>query len=293
MNLHAMLERFVTAKTAAGLSPRTVAWYEDQIGICLRWLHTHNVALSPQSVELYLSAQRMSGLAPATIAARYRALRIWLNWLEKRNLIKENPMRYTERPRAPIKRVAYVTAEEYDALYTSAREDNWPDARDRAVLLLLYWSGLRVGELAALTTDAIDSDSRLVLIRGGKGGKDRIVPFHPDLPADLAAYLRSRPHWDGPELWLSNDGYNGARGPLSVEGIRQMLRRRCKRIGIRHLHPHAFRHGYAMRLLNAGMSISAVAAAMGHYSVTITEQTYARWLPAALRREYDDALSRA
>lgn len=295
--LKTLVSRFLTAKTAAGLSPRTLNWYSEQITVYLHWLAaqepSRREAWSAENVERFLSEQRTVGLSPATVSARYRALRVWFGWLERRNLIAANPIADIDRPRLPVKRMHHVTQVEFQQLYESAQGQTWPDYRDRALLLLLYWSGLRVGELIALTPHTLDTQRRIVYVRGGKGAKDRLVPCHPDVAAIVTGYLFTRPEWAGPELWLSNDGYGGARGPLTAEGVRQMLRRRCKALKIRHLNPHAFRHGYAMTMLNAGMAMSAVADTMGHYSVRVTEQTYARWLPASLQREYDDALRRA
>jgi integrase len=105
-------------------------------------------------------------------------------------------------------------------------------------------------------------------------------------------YLYNRPAWSKPPLWVSSDGYSGVRGALTAEGIRVMLRRRCTDVGLRSINPHQVRHGFAMTLLNAGMELSAVSAAMGHSSQSVTEQVYAAWLTEGLAREYDAALRR-
>ena len=76
------------------------------------------------------------------------------------------------------------------------------------------------------------------------------------------------------------------------EGVRMMLRRRCEAAGIRYASPHAFRHGFAMAWLNAGMHMSAVAAVMGHSSQAVTEAVYAHWQTESLSREYAQALRR-
>jgi integrase len=77
-----------------------------------------------------------------------------------------------------------------------------------------------------------------------------------------------------------------------VDGIRQMLRRRCQAAGLRYMHPHLFRHGFAMLFLNNGMQLSAVSAAMGHSSQQITTDIYAHWLSDGLSREYETARAR-
>jgi integrase len=108
----------------------------------------------------------------------------------------------------------------------------------------------------------------------------------------LVDYLYSRPAYAGPELWLSSDNRGGAKGPLNYWTIRQILRRRCERAGVRNLNAHSFRHAFATELLNAGADLSAVSAIMGHSSTKVTEAIYAKWLPAGIQREYNEAWKR-
>ena len=96
----------------------------------------------------------------------------------------------------------------------------------------------------------------------------------------------------GIDLWWGSDGSHGAGQALGDEGVRMMLRRRCEAAGIRYASPHAFRHGFAMAWLNAGMHMSAVAAVMGHSSQAVTEAVYAHWQTESLSREYAQALRR-
>ena len=109
----------------------------------------------------------------------------------------------------------------------------------------------------------------------------------------LAAYLYLRPcHPEA--LLLPSDGYGGALpGSLRPEGVRQMLKRRCRAAGITPYSPHAFRHGFAMWFLNGGARATTVAAAMGHSDVQVTLRTYAHTTVRTVRREYDEALKRS
>lgn len=296
MDLSSLLRRFLVAKTAAGLSPRSIAWYEEQIGVYLRWAARAGIraerALAPVSLETYLAEQRKAGYKPATMAARYRALSVWCNWLASRKLLAANPMSEIEPPRVPKEAVEYVRPEEFAALYRSISGNDWTALRDRCILLILFWSGLRISELVSLSVPDVDTRNRLITVRSGKGGKGRIVPCPPELNGLLVGYLYARPPYDGDGLFVGNDGQDGVRGPLTDAGVRQMLRRRCQAAGVRRLTPHAFRHGFAMALLNHGMDISALSAAMGHHSVKVTEGIYARWLAEGLTREYDEARAR-
>ena len=284
---------FITSRIAAGLSPKTIAWYtwllSRYTAHCT--LHMLDPAL-PASVETFLVQLRRDGQAPASVAAYHRALRVYFGWMMKRGYLQANPMLQVERPRVPRQRKRHVTVSEFRRLYDGIVGATWLDDRDRALLVVMFYSGLRVGEVVGLQRADVDLAHRLITIRQGKGGHSRIVPCAPLLADPLMMYLQLRPAWSKPPLWISCDGSNGVRGALTAEGIRVMLRRRCAAAGLRYLNPHQFRHGFAMTLLNAGMEMSAVSAAMGHSSQAITEQVYAAWLTDGLAREYNEALRR-
>lgn len=247
---------------------------------------------APGSVETFFVSLRRRGQAASSVAAYYRALRVYFGWLVKRGLAEDNPLAVVDRPRVPKQRRRYVTLSEFERLYAGISETAWIDYRDQAILIVMFYSGLRVGEVTGLRPGDVDTVRRLITVRRGKGGHARLVPCAPLLRDPLARYLYLRPAAPGSALWLSSDGNGGVRGALTAEGIRVMLRRRCEAVGLRYINPHQFRHGFAMTLLNAGMELSAVSAAMGHSSQAITEQVYAAWLTDGLAREYNEALRR-
>ncbi len=284
----------MTSKTAADLSPRTIGYYHQQVGGFLLWLDDDaaDKTVSRAVVEAYL-IERRKGRSPATVSAAYRALRSFFGWVVENGYFTEqtSPMYKVAAPRVPKKLPKYVTPEEFDSLYGSIDGDTWTDYRDRTMLLLLFWSGLRKGEVVGLTRRDLNLKEKMLLVRAGKGDKSRIVPFTPKLEEELDGYLTRRPDDadDIDALFVSNDGGGQVRGALTDWGLGSMLRRRCTDAGLRKMNAHAFRHGFAMNFLNAGMGISAVAAAMGHASVQTTEGTYARWLAKGLQREYGQA----
>jgi integrase len=293
-----LLAAFLTAKRAAGLSPNTLRWYSC---ILTAWLSLHpQIQSTPTEIEAYLAGLRARRLSAATVAGHYRALNVWFAWLVECGAIPTSPMRSVRRPKTPQKRVAYVTVSEINALVASLTPvpkgsldgHNWLDARDRALALLLFYSGLRNNEALGLQVDDVDVGRRLLYVERAKGGAPRISPFASEVAPALLEYLYRRPPSEYRDLWLANDGAGNVRGVLTPNGVRQMFRRRCKAAGLRYLNPHSFRHGFAMWTLNAGMELSAVSAAMGHSSTQVTQHTYARWLPEAVQREYDEATTR-
>lgn len=278
-------------------SARSAEWYQHNVERYLAWVTSDGRSATwhePATIERYLASERERGMSPSTLRARYVSLRAFFDYLIKRKWFAEpNPLSTIDRPKVPKdKRPRSVELAELRQLLASVGLVKWSDLRDRVILQLLFFSGLRVSELVGLHVTDVDIGRALVIVRSAKGDKDRPVPCLPALGSDLLAYLYSRPAWNGPELFLSNDGAGHASRVLTVEGVRQMLRRRCKKIGIRILNPHAFRHGFAMTTLNAGLEMSAVSTAMGHSSVKVTEQFYARWQIDALQAQYNEVVKK-
>lgn len=295
-NLRIWFALFITAKQAAGRSPRTLDWYRDRLGIYLRWIDEHNglAPLDATALEAFVASQQMIR-APTTCQSTYRVLSTFCSWLIKRHYItaNESPIPLVDKPKIPKRRMKYVTKDEFDRIYASIRGDQWVSHRDRLLFTILFYSGLRVSELLALRLQDIELDEKVIHVRSGKGDKGRMVPFAPDVPALLASYLDKRPPGaDTGVLWVSNNGAGGIRGPMAYDGLKEMLRRRSKLAGMPKLRPHAFRHGFAMWALNSGVPMSAVSSMMGHTSVVVTESVYAHWVTSAIKREYSMAFDR-
>lgn len=299
MRIEDALEQFVLAGMGTRWgSARTPEWYRHHIERYFAWVETKTMQsswLQAATIERFLASERERGLSPYTLRARYVALDAFFDYLIHREWLVNfvNPMTKIDRPKLPKeKHPRNAELVEVRCLLDSVGQVTWSDLRDRVILQLLFFSGLRVSELVNLHTKDVDVGKSLVLVRNGKGNKDRPVPCLPALGSDLLAYLYSRPPYEGPELFLSNDGANGIRGRLTAEGVRQMLRRRCKKLKMRILNPHAFRHGFAMTTLNAGLEMSAVSTAMGHSSVKVTETFYAKWQIEKLQAQYNNVISK-
>jgi integrase/recombinase XerC len=293
LQLEAWLAEMLTSKQAAGRSPRTVKWYADEIGAFLRWLRTQpaRAPLALPTLEAYLVALGTRELAPHTRHGKYRALRLFLGWIAKRQRLPAVHELLLDLPkqRAPVKAMRAVSLGEFNQLLGAIQPAgwiDWRDWRDRSLLLLLFWSGLRIGELAALQAEDFDQAAQTVLVRSGKGGKARLSFFHPALTVELAAYFGARPDHSTVPLWVSSDGYRGVRGAMTVDGMRQMVERRSVQASLGRLSPHAFRHGFACHLLNSGAELSAVSALLGHFDSGFTARTYAKWNLSGLRRQY-------
>lgn len=287
----AYLERFITAKRAAGCAPNTLYWYRMCISSFLSWVEEAALEYKkPDTIELYLSALREAKRASSTVSGHFTALSTWFTWLAQRQLLDDNPMRHTQKPKV-IKRVKRrVPKNEFVQLYQSITVTRWIDQRDKCMLLVLFYSGLRLTETLNLKPTDIDLDTGIILVERGKGDKPRPVPFHPALRTEIERYFEMRPAFGSDYLFVADDGHGRIRGKLTVGGLRTILQRRFAAANLTYRNPHAFRHAFAMEFLNGGMEISAVSAAMGHASVRTTESEYASWLVGGLTREYNEAL---
>ena len=297
------VDRFLTAKTAAGKSRRTVDFYRAELACAADWLRAHGHTLEdagPEDIEQYLAAERLRNLSPASIEAHYRALSAFYRWLHSRSfgrLKNQQPGDHwivqVERPANPKREPRRATPEQVETLLASIDPLTWLDWRDRALVRVMFWSGLRVSEAIALTVADLDMANRRIRVQHGKGDKPRTVRYHPAANADLLHYLYSRPDPADVRLWLSGDGSGGVRGALTDNGVRQMLRRRCLAAGVKIINPHSLRHGFAMTMLNdGGAPLEAVAKMLGHASPEITRRFYADYVDEELNALYDAAIDR-
>lgn len=294
MTFEAILEQFLTSRRARGCSNKTLLWYRQQLTAYQNWLLEslqHQPWYQPETIEAFLAYEQEQSLSPSTVQARYRAIGALITWLIKRGLLvlETSPMALVERPTIPRRLADRVDLAEFNQLYRSIPNDNWLDCRDRLILLILFWSGLRLNELVTLQICDILIPDHIIIVRQGKGGKDRLVPCSPQLPPVLLDYLYQRPPWPDGALLLGSDGKEGVRQAMTGNGVRQMLRRRCRAVPMRYLHPHAWRHGFAVNFLNAGANLSSISTMLGHANTKTTEYFYAYWLTGSLQIEYERA----
>lgn len=288
---------FLAAWMARGRSARTVTWYGDQLRGFVAWLAGQGINGSAwcraEVIERYL-AEEAGRVSPATVHARYRALHVFFAFLVERRLLAESPMAPIKPPKVPKHSPRRTSLEEYDTLLESIPQESWIDLRDRLALNVLFLCGLRVSEVAALTAADFDIGNTLVIVRRGKGGDERLVPLLPPVAQAFVAYILVRPAWTSPHLMLAASG--GALQPagvLKANGIRLMLRRRCKAAGLDYLNPHSFRHGLAMRMLNAGADMSLVQKVLGHKAITTTATVYAQWLTEGMVEQFAAVMERS
>jgi integrase/recombinase XerC len=255
------------------------------------------VPSSPALVRGFV-ARAAAGAGATSLGRKLSALRSFYRFLVREGLAPGNPARAVSSPKRP-KRLPEVLPEEEVAVLVEApaSEDGALALRDRALLELLYGSGLRVAELTGL--DAVDVDLERGLVRVlGKRGKERIVPFGAPAGEALRRWLdEGRPSvadaarggaGRGAALFLNARG-----GRLTARSVARRLDRWVLAAGLpRHVHPHVLRHCFATHLLGNGADLRGIQELLGHASLATTQRyTHLDW--KRLAEVYDRAHPRA
>jgi integrase/recombinase XerD len=207
-------------------------------------------------------------LAPASRAAALSVIRRFFAWLDTRGIVLQNPARGLTLPRSTSLPRGILTIAQAQRLMAAPYPYSPIGQRDRAILELLYGAGLRLGEAARSDVTDLDLRSALLLVRNGKGRKDRVVPICGAAATALELYVtESRPELAtgiDAALFLSRDGAR-----LGTAGLRARIRYSGHRIGVR-LVPHALRRSCATHLLRGGADLRHVQALLGHRRLTTT-----------------------
>ncbi|MDR6639174.1 integrase/recombinase XerC [Paenarthrobacter nitroguajacolicus] len=248
------------------------------------------------SLRRWLGAQSEAGMARATLARRAATARSFTSWALREELIAVDPAVRLQAPKRDKSLPGVLQQQQVTRMVddlTTAAEDGGPMAvRNRAMVELLYATGVRVGELAGLDIDDLDPDRRTLRVLG-KGNKERTVPF--GVPAAIAVddwLRRGRPAVvtasSGPALFL------GARGNrVDQRQIRAVVNTVLQALGDTSAKgPHALRHSAATHLLDGGADLRAVQEILGHSSLATT-QIYTHVSVDRLRKSYQQAHPRA
>jgi integrase/recombinase XerD len=225
--------------------------------------------IGPDIVAKLLIENVRTGFGARSSARQLSALRGFFKFLVKERALKADPTALVERPRLGRKLPHVLGFAQVDALLEAPPRGSDRGVRDRAMIHLMYASGLRVSELCALELGDLDLE-RGVVRAFGKGGKRRLVPVGEAALDAISAYLRAvRPKraTNHPALFLSPRG-----GPMTRQGFWKLLKRYARGAGIKTpLSPHKLRHSFATHLLQGGADLRAVQAMLGHADLGTTE----------------------
>jgi len=241
----------------------------------------------------YLLNLKERNYAATTAARKVAAAKSFFSFMVAEGNIKDNPTLNITSPRVGKSLPKPISINQAMLLLEQPAKLSTPEAkRDRAILELLYASGMRVSELVSLNLDDINIDGGDVRCFG-KGHKERIIPIAPRAALTVKKYLQeARPHLahDGPEQAL----FLNARGErLTRQGLWQILKGHAKSAGLdKEITPHTLRHSFATHMLNGGADLRSVQELLGHANISTT-QVYTHLTSEHVRRVYEKSHPRA
>jgi site-specific recombinase XerD len=262
-DLAALLPSWELSLRAERKSTETVKSYGDGVRRFLAWAAGEGVpaVLDRSTVATYVSAILDGGAEPTTARARHLALRRFSAWLLDEDEIDIDALLGSKPPKIDSKVIEPLTAAELRALLAACAGRDMRDRRDDALIRLMAETGARAGETVAMSLPDVDLTAGTAVVRRGKGGKGRVVPFGPQTARALDRYIRARRTHrlaDSPALWLGDRGK-----AFSYDALHKTLCWRAQRAGIIRFHPHLLRHTAAHRWLAAGGSEGGLMAVAG------------------------------
>lgn len=226
-----------------------------------------NVAIRSFLATLYGKQEKKS-----TIARKLAAIRSFFQFCIRRKWLSDNPAKVVSTPKQDKPVPSFLSEEEMEDFLDLPTSNKPLSLRDKAVLELLYATGLRVSELVGLNLADINNEERLIRVKG-KGKKERLVPFGHIAQNNLSAYLRCRPlihkgRIDELALFLN---YRGER--LSSRSVERIVNSALRRTALkRNISPHSLRHSFASHLLSRGADLRAIQELLGHESLATTQK---------------------
>jgi integrase/recombinase XerD len=271
-----------------GASRNTLSAYRRDLTDFTQFLHDQHRTLrraGPDDIVGYLERLRTRGLRPASVARRISALRGLYKHLVREGGLRRDPTENLETPRRARALPRTLSRDVAAALVESPDLTEPRGVRDRAVLELLYATGMRASECLGLTLDDVNLNAGYVVCTG-KGRKQRLVPVGGEAAQWISRYLRDiRPLYtrtrDSGRVFVNPRG-----GRLSRQSLWTIVRHAAARAGLRQrISPHVLRHSFASHLLEGGADLRSIQAMLGHADIATT-QIYTHLPSATLLQMY-------
>ena len=243
-----------------------------------------------EDARAFLAMLNEKAYSKATVARKLATLRSFYKYLIRSGHIDSNPLASIRTPKQEKKLPRFLEYEEVKQLLETPPLDTWLGARDRAILEVLYSTGIRVSELVALNMDDIDFLGEVLHVRG-KGKKERIAPISSSALQTIQHYMEFRnkrsqnnENFDTRVLFVNKHGRR-----LSTRSVRRKMDKYLKMAGLDpNISPHTLRHSFATHMLNNGADLRSVQELLGHQSLSTT-QVYTHLTTSKLKEVYDQA----
>ena len=243
-------------------------------------------------IRSFLAGLKSKSYSKSSIARKLACVRSFFKYLARENVLKTNPAVSIATPKREKRLPQFLDVQEVTNLLEAPSKNNWAEKRDKAILEILYSSGLRVSELVGLNHEDVDFFSGLVRVRG-KGKKERIVPVGEVALKAVQEYLHHRPPKVGEHAVKRPLYMNRSGGRITDRSIRRMILKYVKRIALKkEVSPHTLRHSFATHMLDRGADLRSVQELLGHENLSTT-QIYTHVTTKRIKEAYDAAHPRA
>ena len=265
-NLRSFLNYLLVDK---GLSNNTVKAYEADISSFFQWLDNEDLKyknLQEDHINQYISFLFQRKMRSSSVNRKISSIKSFYIFLVKRNFLKNSPLNDLVTPKQEKYLPESMSEAEVDKLLNSPDVSNKIENRDKAMIEMLYATGMRISELVNLKITDVDM-KRCVVKVFGKGSKERLVPFGETALDSLRSYLNDREQSSSKEIFLSNRGKKMTRVAFWQRVKIYLIRENLKNS----ISPHTLRHAFATHLLNRGADLRSVQLLLGHSDLSTTQ----------------------
>jgi len=253
------------------LSPKTLESYQRDIARFKLFLNSRKIGFNNVDYNLlckYLGQLHSSSLSKRSIARHISSLKAFFKFSYRQKLLKDNPALLIKTPKVNNKLPTVFSPKNMSRLLQK-NGDDFLELRNRALLELMYASGLRISEAVSLNLGNVDLAAKSLKVKG-KGAKERLVPFHDNCRILLNDYLAERSKKSKKDENAFFISINGRK--LGDSQIRKMLRRRLLKMGLpANLTPHGLRHSFATHMLENGADLRTIQELLGHVDLSSTQ----------------------
>jgi len=255
--------------------PTTIKWYKEAINQFLRFYDNQIIdfhQITVEKVRNWFYTKRSRGEWTAdTLLGRYKALKAFFKWCVANGYMKLNPIDLIQKPRLEQKLPKSISKQDAQTIleysFDIPAKYRFTRYRNRAILAVLVYTGLRVGEMMSLKLSSVDMENRVITVISGKGGKDRLVPISSKLHEYLAQYLKDSQRLKKASVYLFTTLKGD--GPVTTSGIKKMIDPIKKGTGI-NFSPHKLRHTFATLMLEGGCDLFSLQKMLGHSDIKTT-----------------------
>ena len=267
------------------LSNNTVLSYQNDLNDLYLYFNEDIIKVTYKDLVKYINS--LSNLNARSIAHHISVINSFYTYLVNNEYIKDNPSENIKSPKLPKKLPTYLTIDEINNLLNINLLTAY-DYRNKAMLELLYATGLRISELINLEFSNIDIDNSILRVIG-KGSKERLVPFNDSASKYLKLYID---YYRNEILNGNTSDYlfiSNAKKPITRQGFFKIIKAEVKRAGIKKdVSPHVLRHSFATHLLANGADIRVIQELLGHSNIVTTE-IYTHVVNEKVKKDYEDA----